>query len=204
MQKYFAIRWGDADSPSNIKKLDMLYDQQKKVISYARKQRFPIVFVNYFSAGSTKTDLIEAATGDFVSIRNSREIRSRLSSYYPAVQFITKFTDDLFDKTANDQVKNLEKFFSKRGIKNLIIIGANGDICVRETISGALEKKYNVIAISNAIADLNYRDFIYPYDFEKYKKEYVRGEYLKQIIGLEDVEALDGHLKTLKISQNEE
>jgi nicotinamidase-related amidase len=198
MQRYFVKRFELDQLPNNKEKLEKLFEQQKKVISYARKQRIPIVFVNYTLVGATNSDLVETATGDLVSIRDSRDIRRKLSSYYPAVQFISKNLDNLFENP--EVTKNLESFFLDKGIKNLIMIGANGGACVLSTVIGALNKNYNVIAINSAIADFNNYNFTYPFDFEQYKNSYFYEKHAEQITTLKNIESLDGHIKTKNIT----
>lgn len=57
----------------------------------------------------------------------------------------------------------LVDYLREKKIKTMIFAGINGGACVKESMQGALNSNCNAIAYGNAIADLNYKDFIYPY-----------------------------------------
>lgn len=89
------------------------------------------------------------------------KLKQATAGYSKVVSFV-KNTDGMFEDY--NQTKELIKsYLASNKIKNLIITGANGGACVQESISGALDNNYNVTAISKAIADFNYPEFIYPY-----------------------------------------
>jgi nicotinamidase-related amidase len=145
MQPQFVTRGGDDKLPKNIKKVDDIIARQIEMIKLAEKQKIPIVFIEYENFGNTNSKLKEA------------------SKAYKNVKYFTKDTDGMFS-SSNKSVDQISEYFRGKGIGNLIITGANGGACVNESIYGALDNNYNVLAYSKGIADFNYTDFIYPYD----------------------------------------
>lgn len=148
MQPFFAERARRHNDPENKAKLNKVIAEQKKAIEQAREAGVPIIFIEYevqpYDLGKTSESLMTAASG------------------HRDVQVIKKTTDGMFDP-GNKHIKALEAFIKKHQIGTLVITGANGGACVEQSITGALVNNCNVVAVSTAIADFNYRDFIYPY-----------------------------------------
>jgi ureidoacrylate peracid hydrolase len=65
-------------------------------------------------------------------------------------------TDKEITKKSYDAFSNpdLEKILSEKGIKNLIITGVNGDVCVDTTIRSAYTKGYNVIVPEDLVGTI--------------------------------------------------
>lgn len=171
MQPYFAERARRHNDPENKAKLNKVIAEQKKAIEQARESGVPIIFIEYdvqpYDLGKTSESLMTAASG------------------HRDVQVIKKTTDGMFDP-ANKHLKELEAFIKKHQIGTLVITGANGGACVHQSISGALVNNCNVVAVSTAIADFNYRDFIYPYagqygTMEKVAKKYCSNCTFKEV-----------------------
>lgn len=60
-----------------------------------------------------------------------------------------------FDKEALIEGVTLELFLSRLGVKNLYICGLATDFCVKETVFGALDRKFKVNLITDAIRAVN-------------------------------------------------
>jgi nicotinamidase-related amidase len=144
MQPIFVTRGGYDKTPKNVEKVNQILKIQLEAIERAKHDNMPIVVVQYANEGKTNEKLT-TAIGD-----------------YPQTVNLTKNTDGLFDDD-NTYKKEAVKYFVDHDIKKLIITGANGGACVRQTIEGALNEKFSVTAVSPGIADFNYPDFIYPY-----------------------------------------
>lgn len=144
MQPHYAKRNGFHTAPENIFKIDQVIASQVAAIEKAKKQNIPIIFVEYTGAGDTADNLKKAVQG------------------YKDVKFFKKNTDGMFDPP-NRGRQELVDYLKKNRIGNLIVTGANGGACVRQSILGALKGNCNVVAYSNGIADFNFKEFIYPY-----------------------------------------
>lgn len=165
MQAIFVTRTGNQDFGQNATKLEQLNKAQVDAIKRARISKVPIIFVEYRGHGATDKRLIEAA-GD-----------------HPLILSAEKNTDGIFDDK-NSNKKTFVEYFRKHKIENLIVTGANGGSCVRQTIEGALKEGCNVTAYTHGIADFQLtKNFIYPFkDFYKFKKAF------------REVDTLDGTL----------
>jgi len=105
--------------------------------------------MHYEEQGETNSKLQNAASG------------------YKKVKYLEKTTDGMFS-VWNLYLSQLLKYLEQEEIGSLIIMGANGGSCVADSIIGLLESQYQVIAFSDGIADFNFRNFEYPYNFLKY------------------------------------
>ncbi len=173
MQPWFVEVNGYDKSPDNAKKVTEVLDNQVKLIELAKKKHIPIIFIEYVSAGDTNEKL------------------KKVASNYKEVQYIKKNQDGMFyDEIAAAKIK---EYLTAKKVSNLIIVGANGGACVRESIAGAVENGYQVIAYSKGIADFNYEEFIYPYD-----DIYQFNSSFKEV---DDFVAMTRELSKLKISE---
>jgi len=70
-------------------------------------------------------------------------------------------TDKEITKKSYDVFSNpeLEKILSEEGVKNIIITGVNGDVCVDTTIRSAYTKGYNVIVPSDLISTIKEKTY---------------------------------------------
>jgi nicotinamidase-related amidase len=144
MQPHFVTRGGNQNSRENNFKVGQIIGAQIEAIKKAISANIPIVFIEYENVDPT-SDLLKAA------VKN-----------YHDVKFFTKSTDGMFDNE-NKYKNQLVSFLKDRKIGTLVMTGANGGACVKESILGALNENCNVVAFSKGIADFNYVDFIYPY-----------------------------------------
>ncbi len=145
MQQYFIDRGETQNTPENIRKVNELVQEQLGLIANAKALNQPIVFMEYEGYGPTNPLLTAAVNG------------------YAHTRTFPKTTDGMFESW-NTHVGQLTGYLQEKKIGNLVIAGANGGACVEQSISGALENDYNVMAMSRDIADFNYDEFIYPYD----------------------------------------
>lgn len=152
MQPYFVTRGGHDQDPANVEKVKKIIEEQSKLIEEAKKQDIPIILIEYKNYGPTNIDLMRAV-GDYQNVKT-----------------IAKSSDGMF-QSWNDNKKELTDYLNSNEIGNLIITGANGGACVKSSITSALAENYSVVAFSKAIADFNYKEFIYPYD-DQYQLTY--------------------------------
>ena len=169
MQPFFVKRGGYDSTTENSKKIEAILKDQVATIDAAKNAKIPIVFIEYECdvCGNTNPVLTEAATG------------------YEKVKYIKKNSDGIFDED-NKYRQDLVKYLMENEIQNLIVTGANGGSCVEESIEGALENNYSVIAISSGIADFNYKEYIYPYKYRD-KQFYCKGCAFKQVNNLNEI-----------------
>lgn len=145
MQPIFVTRGGNHNEAENQKKVKEILKTQIEAINFAKKSKIPIIFIEYEGMGETNAELKKAAAG------------------YAEVKTFLKNTDGMFSPYNKHRSKLVEYLESKE-IGNLIITGANGGACVLQSIEGSLADNYNVLAFNTAIADFNYKEFIYPYN----------------------------------------
>lgn len=150
MQSYFVTRRKTHGSSANQDKMNNLINKQLEAIEIAIKARTPIIFIEYYDVNSITNDILKDAVKD-----------------YNQAHYIQKNADGMLD-SKNPFREDLVDFLKYSKIKTLVITGANGGACVKQSILGALENNCNVVAYSEGIADFNYDDFIYP--FIGYKK----------------------------------
>jgi len=155
MQPYFATRAGNDQKDKNKIKVLKIINKQIAAIREAKKAKIPIV-------------LIEYEYGSSCCGKTNRKLRNEVK-FYKKFKTIKKNTDGMFS-SSNKYKQKLTDYLEDNHIGSLIILGANGGACVKQSIKGSLEENYNVIAYNKGIADFNYRDFIYPYkDIYKFK-----------------------------------
>ena len=144
MQPYFVTRGGNENTKENAEKVKNILKIQNEAIQFAKEAKIPIIFLEYEEHEKTNVELRKAVKG------------------YKEVKFFLKNTDGIF-ADGNKHRPEIVDYLDKKEIGNLIITGANGGACVQQSIDGALNNNYNVIALNKAIADFNYQEFIYPY-----------------------------------------
>lgn len=157
MQPYFATRSGFDKSQSNKDKLAAALKKQVELIEMAKKSNIPIVVIEYDLSAWYKEANVEFKT--------SSTLTDALGNY-PNQTVIKKNQDGMFS-SYNSYLSTLKKYLDDQNVDQLIVTGANGGACVLASIQGAVENHYKVIAVSDAIADLNYEDFIYPYQYDQ-------------------------------------
>lgn len=152
MQDFFITRFDTQEKFDNPLILKSLFEKQKHMIDVAKKNRFPILIIEFGGVGSTH-----------------RELLNHIGKYDRFV-IIEKWTDGLFKKTLYNGDLNLARDIaieelSKWNVTELIIMGANGPHCVVQTIRSALVYGYKVWAFSDGIVDLNAPRFDTPYSY---------------------------------------
>ncbi len=144
MQQDFIERGNNHKTAENKIKVQNIIETQLTMIVLAKENKIPIIFIKYEGFGSVNEKLREAAAN------------------YKEVKYFLKSENDMFSED-NTYRSELFKYLTNKGIKHLIIAGANGSKCIQSSINGSLTNNYNVIALSTAIADFKYANFIYPY-----------------------------------------
>lgn len=147
MQPYFVKRGGDDQKPENLKKLNDLLKVQVSAIEMAKKQKSPIVFIEYECADCDPTNsiLTDAVKG------------------YPHTAKFKKTSDGMFEKW-NKYRQDLINYLANQKVNKLILTGANGGACVLDSVQGsAADGRFHVVSLANGIADFNFPEFIYPY-----------------------------------------
>lgn len=151
MQSFFIERNGieATRNPQNIQKVKAVMEAQIAAIERAKAAKIPIVLVEYESEtkekyGNTLDEITSAVSG----YRNTRIIK--------------KTTQSVFDKK-NKHVGQFKQFLKSENIGKLLIMGANGGYCIKDSIQDALEHNCSVIAYNQGIADFDSSSFIYPY-----------------------------------------
>jgi nicotinamidase-related amidase len=146
VQDYFVLRTKGGLLKENAGKATKLTNEVVKSIEAAKKANLPVILVEYEGAGSTSERVQKALEG------------------YDKVHVIKKNTDGAFD-ASNRSKKELGEILRKEKIKNIAVTGANGSACVNSTIEGALQSNCSITAVKSAVADFNYKSFIYPYEY---------------------------------------
>ena len=86
---------------------------------------------------------------------------------------VTGRGNDYLDASLDGNTNELEQFFNENRITDLVIAGANGGYCVKDSISAALVKGYSILSVSDAIIDLTKSQdgspsiYQYPYRYSK-------------------------------------
>ncbi len=146
MQPGFVTRNPHNEKVENYKLVQQVIKEQQTAIEYAKSIGLPIVFIEYANYFDTTSEL------------------KNLVENYGNKKFITKSTDGMFDPF-NTGLSVLKKHLDEKGIKTLIITGANGGACVLESIKGAVLRNYNVLTYTKGIADFNYEKVMTPYRY---------------------------------------
>lgn len=147
MQQKFITRGGHETKPENVKILKDIFAAQTEAIKNAMTMGIPIIFEEYENHGDTDDQLRNLVKG------------------YQNVVYFKKTSDGMFERY-NSHLEKLTKFLKEKDVTNLLIMGANGGACVKESIEGALKNEYNVVAYSHGIADFNFEKFTYPYKYD--------------------------------------
>ena len=145
MQPKFVTRGGNDKTSRNLSKVDQIIKEQMVAIERAKKANIPIVFIEY-----------EGDYGD-----TNRALKDAVGNYKDFKVF-KKNSDGMFEKD-NRHRDDLIAYLQDKQVGTLVITGANGGACVLDSIEGALKGNCTVIAYNKAIADFNFKDFIYPY-----------------------------------------
>lgn len=147
MQDHYVNRAGYQNLKKSFDKLATILAHQKRMIETAKKTNMPILIVQMKTRGPT-TAALQSAIGD-----------------YENTKIVEKETNGLFDHpiSAGPALEQLRKW----GVKELVVMGANGGACVKQTILGAINNGYPVRAYTSGIADFNTSDFTYPYSYNE-------------------------------------
>jgi len=145
MQHRFIVRAGGHELQTNREKVSKLIDMQIALIEVAKQAQIPIVIIEFPGAGDTDKRLLGQLEG------------------YDKLKFFEKNDGGVFS-VRNWTREEIIKYFAQQDVGNLIITGANGSACIKESIEGAMAIGYNIVAFSKGIADFNSKEFIYPYE----------------------------------------
>lgn len=119
MQERFVTRGGAQDDGDNPKKVENMVWRQGLLINIAKEHHLPILIAEYKNYGPTNSALMDALKG------------------YDKVAVIQKTTDGLFDDENISRLQAQDQL-TAWGVSDLVVSGANGGACVRETIRSAL------------------------------------------------------------------
>lgn len=134
----------DHKSPAvlNIHQTDQIINNINKIIDNAKDIKLSVIYItNEFKKG-TLANLI---------FLKSLEEGSQSAKMDSRIKIVSSnhFVKDIGDSFSNHQ---FEQYLIKNEISNLIITGLDAQYCVDRTIRGALNRKYNITVISDAIA----------------------------------------------------
>jgi nicotinamidase-related amidase len=169
MQDFFATRYGVEDVLRNRAKVNDMIWRIRLLIQAAKRNNTPIMIVEYADTGPTNKQIMD-------------ELRN-----YGRIKVIQKDSDDLFN-SSNSSAAIAQ--FQSWGIKNLVIVGANAEDCVEQTIQGALNNGYHVMAANNSIASFNDYNFKHPYYYnegEETNRGLKRGGFHEKVCPYTDV-----------------
>ena len=138
MQYGFYTR-GNALQTQELKDLVL---RQQQLLTWAKKEKLPVVFFEY--DGYQETDYALTST-----------------LWGKPFKTITKFDDNAFTGPSKDEAN---EYFDSLDIDTLIIAGINASGCVKRTTIGALAEGYKVITAADLQADLYQYPPIYPQD----------------------------------------
>lgn len=139
----------------SAQKYKVLLEKQKQLIDAAKREQIPIVVVEY-----------RVATEDYYPV--NQQLLDHIGDYEKKAKF-TKVRNSLFD-FFNFSRPAAEEQLKQWGVTDLVVAGANGDWCIKETIADALESGYKVHAYTEGIADFERRKrtvMTYPYSFKE-------------------------------------
>ncbi len=150
---YMTLRGGNPDEPSNAKKLKALFKNQIQAVEIAKAFNQPIIVVETSGLGRTDQRILNALED------------------YDRAYYFEKNKNGMLDFGSTSS-KALIHFFNENDINEVVVMGANGGACVRESIWGAISLgNIQVSAFTNGIADFNYESYIYPYS-DRYKEDF--------------------------------
>lgn len=136
MQQGFYQRGGVSGSP----KLEALVRNQARLLAWSVRKGIPVVVLQYQGFGETDPRLMKI-------VKNG------------AYKVIWKNNDGGFYGMSHDELLATLKGWK---VDSLIVAGINGAYCVRSTIQGALENKYNVMSTNYVIGNINQNPPIFP------------------------------------------
>lgn len=138
------------------KKLRALIEKQRQLIAVAKRNKIPILVLQWIKQGPT-----------------AQELMKRIGT---AGVVMEKDKNGLFDSSSADKAKELLK---KWGATDLFVVGIDGGACVTETIWGAVKNGYKVWAVTDAIAEHSQRaksckqgPVIYPYSLRVWTDDF--------------------------------
>jgi nicotinamidase-related amidase len=131
----------------------------KRIIEACRKEDMPIIYLKYI-AGPKSTLIWNWSTAIFPDVKCCWKNHKR---YYPDIDKEVECSDiigEIYPEPGDAIVEkygyngffnsNLENVLRANQIEYTIIFGALTPICVDDTISGAFERQFKVLAISDA------------------------------------------------------
>jgi len=129
-----------------LQNIDEALQKTNELITFARKQKYKIYFIQHFSTKEGATFFVPNTKG--VELNGKLDIKDEM--------IIEKNYPNSFRDT------NLKKELDKEGIKNLIICGAMIHMCIDTTVRAGFDLGYKIILINDACAtrDLQFRDKI--------------------------------------------
>ena len=127
----------------NIIQTDPMIDNINKIIE-ANKNMLVVYITNEFKKGTIANTIFSRRL----------EEGSETAKMDPRIKIVSsnRFIKDKGDSFTNPQ---LDDFLIKNKVNHLIITGVDAQYCVDRTIRGALNRKYNITIISDAIATKN-------------------------------------------------
>jgi nicotinamidase-related amidase len=156
MQRWWWEKEANIEGAENRRKFRALLESQKRVLREARNHNVPILIVEFAGYGETLSELIEAV-GDYDNFLHLKKNRTGLFS------------------RRNKTKEAALAFLRERNVKDLIVMGANGEGCVASTIIQAIRENFRVIAYPYGIADFNHWEIYYPYFGRKSIREGFKG-----------------------------
>lgn len=123
-----------------------LIEKQIEAINAAKATNSPIVVIEYDGITTTTNIQLMNAIGDYSNVASFK-----------------KTTNGIFDPL-NEYRSDVVEYLDQKKIKHLVMVGANGGVCVLHSIAGGLAlNKYSIYAYKDGIADFNTPAFTYPY-----------------------------------------
>jgi nicotinamidase-related amidase len=172
MQPLFATGHDYQKDPGNAAILRRILKRQRELIDMAKEKNLPIAVIEYSDVGETNRSL-------------TREIFN-----YANTETFTKNKDGIFDWESGIEI-GLKTFLAKNDVTELIVAGANGNNCVKNSIEGALNAGYGVWADPTAIADFNNPKFMYPYSYEDGTNDMERADLFKMFHQRKNIRSVD-------------
>lgn len=146
MQPQFETRFGYEKLPGNSKKAARVKAEIQRLIQEAIRSHFYVIFVEYEGFGSIDESLLKEVGG------------------YDRTITIKKDTDGLFHRH-NRMLSEIRSYVAVNDIQDVLICGANGGACVKESLRSAQSYGLGTWWKSDAIADFNTSSFTYPYRY---------------------------------------
>ncbi len=161
MQGYFSARNGAIRNSSNRELADAAIQEQIKAIEEAKKNKLPIMVVEYDINNMSPVGLDGSGLPYWKDTDTDPRIMAALEGY-DNYQVIKKNTDSFLSQNNNNR-RQVVDFFREHDTQQIIMTGANGGACVARSIAQALGNNCEVVAYSRGIADFNYDSFVFPY-----------------------------------------